>query len=707
MIKIYGIFTIGPDKTIQPVVEKVLFQAVLLRTLHIFSIMKNLFVTALLIAGPLCVNAQDLPDSVRLLEPFTVQGYLYNRSLSEAPASLGILSEAELERFNNTTILPAINTIPGVRMEERSPGSFRLSLRGSSIRSPFGVRNVKVYWNGLPFTDGGGNTYLNLFDFSTVNRIEVIKGPGGSLYGAGTGGVVLLNSRAKSSPGVEVSALAGSFGLRRYQVRGDFSGDNMNVIFNYGRLDSQGYRDQSKVRRDAANLEIQYSPSPSTAISANVLFTDIFYETPGGLTWDQFRENPRQARQPAGIFGGAEEQNARVNNQALYTGLSVNHSWTKQLESNIGFYYSHSDFENYAIANYELRDEANAGLRTENSLSFSTSSLKGKISFGGEFQSMTSPIDVRENNGGVIGALLITDDLDSRQAIVFAQAELDLPRKFFLTAGFSESWVTYKFRRAYPEQQNVAKRFDAVFSPRIALLKKFGKISAYASASRGFSPPTLAEVRPSTNAFNSNLFPEKGINYEGGLRGTLGRFTFDLTEYFFFLKETIILDRVENGAEYFVNAGRTKQIGTELTASWKFSDQLKTWLSFSFNDYQFEEYGDFSGNDLTGVPRKTALLGLDYQMRNGIYFNGVYSYTDEIPLDDANQVYSEDYFLLNVRVGFRKSFREKYRIDIFGTVDNAFDERYSLGNDLNARGMRFYNAAPERNYAIGVKFQIL
>ncbi|MEJ0103149.1 MAG: hypothetical protein WDO19_11585 [Bacteroidota bacterium] len=44
-----------------------------------------------------------------------------------------------------------MNNTPGVRMEERSPGSYRLNLRGSTLRSPFGVRNVKVYlgWNSI------------------------------------------------------------------------------------------------------------------------------------------------------------------------------------------------------------------------------------------------------------------------------------------------------------------------------------------------------------------------------------------------------------------------------------------------------------------------------------------------------------------------------------------------------------------------------
>lgn len=678
-----------------------------LRTFIRSFFMKNIFATAMLMAAIVTAKSQDLPDSVRILEPYTVQGYMYNRSVSESPASLGILSETELERFNNTNILPAINAIPGVRMEERSPGSYRLSLRGSSIRSPFGVRNVKVYWNGLPFTDGGGNTYLNLFDFSSVNRIEVIKGPGGSLYGAGTGGVVLLSSRAKPSTGLELSAVAGSYGLWRHQFRGDFVKDNLNVIFNYGRLNSDGYRAQSKVVRDAANLEIQFSPSSSTSIATNILFTDIFYETPGGLTWDQFRQDPRQARQPAGPFAGAEQQDARVDNQAVYAGVFINHSFTKRLDSNLGVYYSHSDFENFAIANYERRDESNGGFRTENSFSFDARQIKGKISAGAELQYMSSPIDVNENSLGEKGPLIIRDDINSGQTILFAQAEIDLPRHFFLTAGFSETWVSYEFERTYPDQQEIAKKFAAVFSPRIALLKKLGDFSLYGSASRGFSPPTLAEVRPSTNVFNSTLFPEKGVNYEAGVRAVLGSFSFDITEYFFFLKETIILDRVENGAEYFVNAGRTRQIGTELTASWKASARLSAWTSISYNDYQFKEYGDFSGNELTGVPQKTGMLGVDFNLASGIYCNSVYSYTSQIPLDDANLVYSEDYFLLNVRVGYRKQFNDKLKIDVFGAIDNAFDERYSLGNDLNARGMRFYNAAPGRNYSAGLKFQIL
>ena len=86
-----------------------------------------------------------------------------------------------LERFSPTSLVSAVNTTPGVRMEERSPGSYRFNIRGSSLRSPFGVRNVKVYFNDIPITDPGGHTYLNQLGYYNFNSIEIIKGPGNHL----------------------------------------------------------------------------------------------------------------------------------------------------------------------------------------------------------------------------------------------------------------------------------------------------------------------------------------------------------------------------------------------------------------------------------------------------------------------------------------------------------------------------------------------
>src|SRR5690606_40111756 len=89
-----------------------------------------------------------------------VIGYDSEQMLRSVPGAVHVLSEERLRAFDDERILTSVNSLPGVRFEERSPGSYRLAIRGSTLRSPFGVRNIKVYWNGIPFTDPTGSTAL-------------------------------------------------------------------------------------------------------------------------------------------------------------------------------------------------------------------------------------------------------------------------------------------------------------------------------------------------------------------------------------------------------------------------------------------------------------------------------------------------------------------------------------------------------------------
>ena len=107
-------------------------------------------------------GAQEKKDIAAQLDTVLVRGFESNSTLLKVPASISIITAADLYKVSTSSLLPSFNGIAGVRMEERSPGSYRLSVRGSLLRSPFGVRNIKVYVDDFIFTDAGGNTYLNL-----------------------------------------------------------------------------------------------------------------------------------------------------------------------------------------------------------------------------------------------------------------------------------------------------------------------------------------------------------------------------------------------------------------------------------------------------------------------------------------------------------------------------------------------------------------
>jgi len=90
------------------------------------------------------------------LLPVLVQAFSLQTKWKQAPAAVALLSQNDFNAYAPISLVPAFNKICGIRMEERSPGSYRLSIRGSLLRSPFGVRNTKVYWNGFPLSDAGG-----------------------------------------------------------------------------------------------------------------------------------------------------------------------------------------------------------------------------------------------------------------------------------------------------------------------------------------------------------------------------------------------------------------------------------------------------------------------------------------------------------------------------------------------------------------------
>jgi iron complex outermembrane receptor protein len=681
----------------------------------------TIFACALL--GSISAWAQDTTletDSTKVLNEIVVHGYLYDRPLSEVPAAVGVVRKVDLERFSNTSLVPVMNTIPGVRMEERSPGSYRFSVRGSLLRSPFGVRNVKVYWNGLPLTDGGGNTYINLFDFDAITSAEVIKGPGGSLYGAGTGGVLLLRKSVPTKPSVTVSGVAGSYGLQRYRVQAEGGSEKVKASVQYVHHESDGYRQQTQMRRNSANADIITAIDDRNTISATLFYSDLYYGTPGGLTKAQYDADPRQARPPKTTLPtqpGAVEAKAAVFNKTGYVGIMHDIDWTSHLTSMTGIYGSLTEFKNPTIRNYESRDENNAGIRHETQYAL-TGKLKGKISGGVEYQYFFSPIKISANDAGNPGALQSNDELRSKQLLLFAQADLELPASFFLTLGLSYNKLKYDFLAKYASPEISQHRsFTPQLSPRVALLKKFGEdLSVYGSVSSGFSPPSLAEVRPSTNAYNNLLNPEHGLNLETGFRGSLlnHHLLFDAAFFIFKLDETIVIQREEDGADYFVNAGKTDQRGIEARVTWNQVMEGSTfslfnaWVSYAYSHFRFSDYVqdgvDYSGNRLTGVAPTVATVGLDATIWK-FYANATVAYVDAIPMNDANTEYSDEYVLAGGRIGFKTKFGKHVPIEVFTGIDNALDKRYSLGNDLNAVGGRYYNAAPGRNYYAGLTFR--
>ena len=78
---------------------------------------------------------------------------------------------------------------------------------------------VKIYYNDIPYTDPGGDSYLNQLGYYNFNSIEIIKGAASSLYGAGIGGAMLIHSLPVNwYKGISFAYSTGSFSANNINV---------------------------------------------------------------------------------------------------------------------------------------------------------------------------------------------------------------------------------------------------------------------------------------------------------------------------------------------------------------------------------------------------------------------------------------------------------------------------------------------------------
>jgi len=676
-------------------------------------------------------TASSLDDTLQLNE-VVVRGYASNRRLLETGASIGLLTRRDLnQRYGTPTLIPALNTLPGVRADERSPGSYRLAIRGSAIRSPFGVRNVKAYWNELPLTDAGGNTPLNALDVRSLGRIEVIKGPAGSLYGAGTGGTLLFSGLAvpAGKTNVELSALGGSYGLYGNGIAVQTGQQNSAITLSYNHLQSDGYRNHSALVRDNLTLAGSFNVSDKRTISVLGLYSDLHYQTPGGLTEAQYRADPRASRPATRTLPGSADQRAGIYQKYGYLGVSHEYRWSDRIQNTTVLYGSTTDFANPFITNYQKSADQGLGGRTVTQFRLPNGPLPTTFTVGAELLRTFTVIRNFGNRAGTPDTIQTDEELVARQTSLFAQAETELPARFRLTMGLSRNDVRYGFTRfptraagALPAEL-LTRNFTPVWLPRVALLRTFGQtLSAFASISTGYSAPTRDEVRPSAGGFNTTLNPERGTSYEVGIRGSAlqSRLRFDVAAYQFGLRETIVRRSNAAGAEFFVNAGRTDQRGLEAQASYDlvaptgFSGAsnatvslLRIWQNTTLTDYRFRSYqqgtADLSNNWIPGVAPVTLVSGLDLELKAGVYTHLTYQFLNPFPLNDANTAQSDPTRLLQATLGFRKPVGRHWTLDGYVSGDNLLNQTYSLGYDLNAVGNRFYNGSPTRNALAGIR----
>jgi outer membrane receptor protein involved in Fe transport len=220
--------------------------------------------------------------------------------LQDAPASITSLSNDTLRAANIDSANDLVRAVPSLTITDAGPGQRRITLRG--IRSA-GDAQVGIYYDETPVAGppgptsdpGGSQSDFKLFD---LERVEVLRGPQGTLYGAGAvGGTIRLVTRKPDfefGGNVDVSGTTTEGGGEGYQLNAALNvpivKDVLAVRGVYFRRDNYGWVDNpglglkgiNSERSDGGRVLVRFIPASWLTIdgAAHFLFTEG-----GASTW--------------------------------------------------------------------------------------------------------------------------------------------------------------------------------------------------------------------------------------------------------------------------------------------------------------------------------------------------------------------------------------------------------------------------------------
>lgn len=345
------------------------------------------------------------------------------------------------------------------------------------------------------------------------------------------------------------------------------------------------------------------------------------------------------------------------------------------------------------------------------------SKWKPSLDIGFEGQRLTTDAYNYDNYAGVKGDLQAYNDILNHQYFGFIRGRMVWAERLTVDAAVSLNYNGYHFR----DNTRVKNNFPAVWMPHLALSYQISNpVVLRFTLSKGYSTPTTAEVRPEDNKVHKDLFAEQGWNTEAGIRINAwnGRFRADASCFHYLLKDGIISQTNEAGNTYFVNSGEIKQLGFEYNGSYlllpyqsgrNFFKEIKWSNSYTYAHYKYDKYNtqqnDYSGNRVAGVPHHVLINSFEFQFPADLHLFLQHDYTTRIPLNDANTAYAKQYHLLSARLNVEMGKRSIIPSQLYVSFNNILNQKYSLGNDLNAFGKRYYNAAPGFNFQVGATWK--
>ncbi|HDK6264996.1 TPA: TonB-dependent receptor [Klebsiella pneumoniae] len=652
----------------------------------------------------------------------------------DTPAAVSVVNGDEMRQAApRVNLSESLGAVPGLQVQNRQnyAQDLQLSIRGFGSRSTYGVRGLRIYVDGIPATMPDGQGQTSNIDIGSVDTIEVLRGPFSALYGNSSGGVINVTSQTGTQPPtVEASSYYGSFGTWHYGMKatgavgdGSHAGD-VDYTVSTNRFTTHGYRDHSGARKNLANARLGVRINDVSKLTLLLNSVDIKANDAGGLTADEWRDNPRQS--PRG-----DQYNTRKNTRQTQAGLRYERQLSAQDDLSVMMYAGERETTQFqSIPRAPQLKPSHAGGVID--LTRHYQGIDTRLTHRGELLvpvTLTAGLDYEnmserrkgyENfvmvNGapqyGEQGALRRNERNLMWNVDPYLQTQWQLTDKLSLDAGVRYSSVWFDSNDYYITPGNGDDSGDASYhkwlpagSLKYALTDAW---NVYLSAGRGFETPTINELSyrsDNQSGLNFGLKPSTNDTVEIGSKTRIGNGLFTAALFQTNTDNEIVVDSSSGGRTSYKNAGKTRRQGMELGLDQQFGESWRlkaawTWLDATYRTNVCDD-ASCNGNRIPGIARNMGYASFGYQPEQGWYAGSDIRYMSDIMANDENTAKAPSWTVVGLTTGYKWSYG-RMDMDLFGRIDNLFDREYVGSVIVNESNGRYYEPAPGRNYGIGL-----
>lgn len=516
--------------------------------------------SAILMTNPLAAlaepNAEITLQEVNVVAPAVsdtqpIKGYNAKRSsastktdteLRDVPQAISVITQDQLKDQSVQSIAEAVRYVPGVQAAQGEGNRDALIFRGNQTTGDF-------------FLDGVRDDVQTYRDVYNTDRVEVLKGPNGMIFGRGGAGGAInrVSKEAGWDPISEVTASYGAYEQRRVQADfGQAINDEVAFRINAVHENSNSYRDGVELKRYGVTPTITVKPSDKTKITVGVEYFKDEHTSDRGVpsrngAGTTLKNRPYKIGDTDQFFGNAALSPNETETKAF--NAMIEHAFDNGLTVRNRLRYADYDkfyqnvFASTAVNNAgnldfgAYRDETDRkNLINQTDLMFDvkTGAIEHKMllgmelgnqeTYGKRYQpttgSTTAATGVSASNPFVptasFAALATNRKSDVDIAAFYVQDQIVLTPKWQAIVGLRHDKFATDFTNKLNNQE--INSSDSFISPRAGLIfKPVEAVSLYGNYSIAYVPRAGDQLL-STSLANSSFDPEKFINYEIGAK---------------------------------------------------------------------------------------------------------------------------------------------------------------------------------------------